>query len=432
MVFQFVSQFDTAPSRYTPFSSNSRINLALQRRLLLWTCPTECDYSCQHIITTRRLEREPAYLEPVVQFHGKWPFYRFGGMQEPASVLFSLGNFLAHSHGLSKLKEQIPARYSLRKYYILFGYFGLGSWTFSMIFHTRDFSLTEKLDYFGAGASVMYGLYYAPIRIFRLDKAEGTNSTTSTLLRLWTFVCVAFYTAHISYLTFVRFDYTYNMAANVVVGIISNILWTGFSIMRFRKIGRMWAAWPGLIVAWVILAMSLELFDFAPWWGMVDAHALWHLGTVGPTIWWYKCKRGHAEHTIEGVTIMKAALTFAKLLIRKIYETSSKSCGMLVLGSASDRKAITFGHKNLSSSRSSTALKLMCLLDLETRRDLKKLCCARECLRLQCANPRTADGNVTSAPLHSSTSLSTQERLKTIGSFAIDAVVRQWVTPPIT
>nr|POF16596.1 protein per1 like [Quercus suber] len=288
MVFQFVSQFDTAPSRYTPFSSNSRINLALQRRLLLWTCPTECDYSCQHIITTRRLEREPAYLEPVVQFHGKWPFYRFGGMQEPASVLFSLGNFLAHSHGLSKLKEQIPARYSLRKYYILFGYFGLGSWTFSMIFHTRDFSLTEKLDYFGAGASVMYGLYYAPIRIFRLDKAEGTNSTTSTLLRLWTFVCVAFYTAHISYLTFVRFDYTYNMAANVVVGIISNILWTGFSIMRFRKIGRMWAAWPGLIVAWVILAMSLELFDFAPWWGMVDAHALWHLGTVGPTIWWYK------------------------------------------------------------------------------------------------------------------------------------------------
>jgi hypothetical protein len=78
------------------------------------------------------------------------------------------------------------------------------------------------------------------------------------------------------------------MAANVAVGIVQNILWTGFSIRRYRKIGSLWAAWPGLIVAWIILAMSLELFDFPPWWGMLDAHALWHLGTVGPTIWWYK------------------------------------------------------------------------------------------------------------------------------------------------
>jgi hypothetical protein len=32
----------------------------------------------------------------------------------------------------------------------------------------------------------------------------------------------------------------------------------------------------------------LELFDFPPIWGMVDAHALWHLGTVVPTIAWYR------------------------------------------------------------------------------------------------------------------------------------------------
>ena len=37
----------------------------------------------------------------------------------------------------------------------------------SMIFHTRDFNFTEKLDYFAAGASVLYGLYYTPIRVFR-------------------------------------------------------------------------------------------------------------------------------------------------------------------------------------------------------------------------------------------------------------------------
>ena len=39
----------------------------------------------------------------------------------------------------------------------------MACWIFSSIFHTRDFVLTERLDYFGAGASVLYGLYFAPI-----------------------------------------------------------------------------------------------------------------------------------------------------------------------------------------------------------------------------------------------------------------------------
>ena len=207
-------------------------------------------------------------------------------------MLFSLFNFLAHDHGMSKIRDQIPASYPLRKYYLLFGYFGLASWIFSMMFHTRDFNWTEKLDYFAAGASVMYGMFYSPIRVFRLDKYRAPRSTANSgsgnLLSLWTFVCASLYLLHIGYLTFVRFDYGYNMAANVVIGIAQNILWTWFSVQRYRKVERLWAAWPGLIVAWIILAMSLELFDFPPWWGMVDAHSLWHLGTVGPTILWYK------------------------------------------------------------------------------------------------------------------------------------------------
>ena len=265
---------------------------ALQHRLLLWDCPSECDYTCQHIITAQRLARDPPFLNPIVQYHGKWPFYRLFGMQEPASVLFSLFNFLAHDRGLRQVREHIPASYPLRKYYLLFGYFGLASWVFSMLFHTRDFNVTEKLDYFAAGASVMYGLFYTPIRVFRLDRprpsSTSTNNSASTVLRMWTFLCVSLYLLHVWYLTFIRFDYTYNMAANVAVGIIQNVLWTYFSVQRFRKVGRLWAAWPGLIVAWIILAMSMELLDFPPIGGMVDAHALWHLGTVGPTIWWYK------------------------------------------------------------------------------------------------------------------------------------------------
>lgn len=223
-------------------------------------------------------------LSPVVQFHGKWPFHRFLGMQEPFSVLFSLLNFLAHQSGIAKIRESIPSRYPLRPYYLLFGYFGLASWTFSMIFHTRDFNITEKMDYFAAGANILYGLYLAPIRIFRLD--QPTNGGPKTI-KFWTALCLSLYAAHVVYLTAWSWDYSYNMAANVAVGIIQNALWTWFSMARYRRLQKPWAAWPGLIVAWVILAMSLELLDFPPWWGMIDAHSLWHLGTVLPTIWWY-------------------------------------------------------------------------------------------------------------------------------------------------
>lgn len=258
---------------------------ALHLRLMLWTCPAECDYTCQHIITDRRVAREPPMLTPVVQFHGKWPFRRIMGMQEPFSVLFSFFNFMAHYQGMAKVRESIPASYSLRKYYLGFGYFGLASWIFSMLFHTRDFPITEKLDYFAAGASVMYGLFLSVIRVFRLDQQSPRYKPS--LRRYWIALCTALYLMHVSYLSFWSWDYTYNMAANVIIGILQNILWTGFSIYRYRQQLKSWTAWPGMIVAWVILAMSLELLDFPPWNALIDAHSLWHLGTVIPTVWWY-------------------------------------------------------------------------------------------------------------------------------------------------
>lgn len=209
-------------------------------------------------------------------------------MQEPFSVLFSFLNYLAHSWGLSEVRAKIPPSYTLRPWYIAFGYFGLASWVASMIFHTRDFNTTETADYFAAGASVLYGLYFAPIRIFRLDDPLGTNPTKASIVRIWTIICIAAYIGHISYLTLWSWDYTYNMGANIVVGVLQNILWSSFAWRRYSKSGRVWQAWPGMIVAWIVFAMSLEILDFVPWNLMVDAHSLWHLGTVGPTIWWYR------------------------------------------------------------------------------------------------------------------------------------------------
>lgn len=254
--------------------------------MLLWSCASNCDYTCQHIVTEQRLTKVPPMLNPIVQYHGKWPFRRILGAQEPCSVVFSALNLVAHRRGLTQIRQSIPADYPLRKYYVAFSIVGMTSWVFSMVFHIRDFDITEKLDYFAAGASVLYGLYYTPIRIFRLD--QRTPPVKATLLRLWTLTCAALYIGHISYLTLWRWDYTYNMAANVAAGVVQNILWSTYSVRRYRRLKKPWAAWPGMIVAWIIMAMSLELLDFPPVKGLLDAHSLWHLGTVGPTVWWYK------------------------------------------------------------------------------------------------------------------------------------------------
>ncbi|KKK17521.1 hypothetical protein P175DRAFT_0561153 [Aspergillus ochraceoroseus IBT 24754] len=262
---------------------NSALPILL--RLMWWTCPAECDYTCQHVVTDRRVARDPPMLSPVVQFHGKWPFRRILGMQELFSVLFSLLNFLAHWHGMSQIREKTPSWHTLQKYYLAFGYSGLASWTFSMLFHARDFPLTEKLDYFGAGATVLYGLFLSVIRIFRLDQESPRYKPT--LRRLWIAICILLYSMHVCYLSFWSWDYTYNMIANIVVGMIQNTLWICFSVVRYQKTGKNWTLWPAIIVVWIILAMSLELLDFPPWHALIDAHSLWHLGTVIPCAWWY-------------------------------------------------------------------------------------------------------------------------------------------------
>ncbi len=221
--------------------------------------------------------------QPIVQFHGKWPFWRALGAQEPFSVIFSMGNLYAHVRGLRRLRRAVPASYPLRRFYVGFGLIGCAAWVFSSVFHTRDFVLTERLDYFAAGASVLYGLYYTAVRLFRLDRPAARPA-----LLLWSAACAAAYAAHVAYLSLFRWDYGYNMAANVVVGVIHNALWTWFSLARWRRTHASWTIWPGLAVPWVMLAMGLELFDFPPLWGCLDAHSLCHAGTIAPTVLWYK------------------------------------------------------------------------------------------------------------------------------------------------
>jgi hypothetical protein len=158
----------------------------------------------------------------------------------------------------------------------------MNAWVWSSIFHTRDFLFTERADYFSAGASVMYGLFYTPLRLFNVHQRDITR--VRPYINVWAVICAAAFFAHVYYLSFVTFSYSYNMTANVVVGIAQNIMWIYYSITRSRSSRGWWVWTPVFVVVYVSCAMSLEIFDFFPLADALDAHALWHAATV-PMVW---------------------------------------------------------------------------------------------------------------------------------------------------
>ena len=265
---------------------SSKPKLPFYLELLLWDCSQDCDYQCQRYITDKRIERGVE----IVQFHGKWPFVRVLGIQEPMSVLFSMLNFIPHFKGFLKLYryKDFPDSH-LRDYYLVFSAIGMNAWVWSSVFHTRDFLVTERLDYFSAMLTILYGLFAATVRIFRLDLESRKHQRYILMV-----VCTIAYACHVGYLSLITFSYSYNMAAGVVVGLIQNALWTYFAFSSYSKLqqespntANNWTLWPFYIVISVTLGMAFELFDFPPFLFLLDAHALWHAATVLPTYWWY-------------------------------------------------------------------------------------------------------------------------------------------------
>ncbi|TDL20227.1 Per1-like protein [Rickenella mellea] len=289
-------------------ASNEPLPLAL--RLTMWTCSDDCEYSCMHVATDLAEESDT----PIQQYHGKWPFWRFIGMQEPASVLFSLLNLWAHVRGLKLIRRKIPASHPMVPFYVWWSVVNMNAWIWSAVFHTRDKQITEKLDYFSAGLAILYGLYMAVVRLFFLyPNLDGKRLTAAShyapssparrpILRIWSIICILAYIAHISYLAFPpRFDYTYNIVFNLAIGLAHNFLWLLYalpsSLTIFRRfpshaVGRTYrpafASKAALFVILTTAATTLELFDFPPWRRTIDAHSLWHLSTAPIVQLWYK------------------------------------------------------------------------------------------------------------------------------------------------
>lgn len=113
--------------------SSSPPPLSLALRLTRWTCVDDCKYQCMHLITHQAIQHGWG----IQQYYGKWPFWRFAGMQEPASVLFSILNLLAHWGGVRKIQARVLDTHPMKKYYTMFAFASMNAWVWSSVFHTR-------------------------------------------------------------------------------------------------------------------------------------------------------------------------------------------------------------------------------------------------------------------------------------------------------
>ncbi|CAL9184633.1 unnamed protein product [Musa hybrid cultivar] len=245
-------------------------------------CRSDCRYYC---MMQRENQREKLGQHPV-KYHGKWPFKRVFIFQEPLSAVLSAFNLLMHFIGwltfFILLRYKLPVRPQSRRTYYeysglwhIYGVLSMNAWFWSAIFHTRDFDLTEKLDYSSAVAVLGYSLILCLLRVFDVKDEASRVMFAAPIL--------AFVTTHILYLNFYEMDYGWNMKVCLLMGVSQLLMWAIWGgVTRHPSRFKLWA-----VVFGCALATLLEIYDFPPFHGYADAHALWHATTIPLTyLWW--------------------------------------------------------------------------------------------------------------------------------------------------
>lgn len=241
--------------------------------LLFWRCIDNCKYNCMWNLV-ENFERKGW---PPPQFHGKWPFVRWMGLQEPASVIFSLFNLAVHVIMFRQFRNEVRPSSPMYKVWVVYAAVCINCWIWSAVFHSRDLPLTELMDYLSAFGMVFYALYGMVMRML-----VGAAAAFSVL---FTLICLSFFLNHAVYLMLDQFDYHYNMTANIVVGVLGAVVSAFWCMYNWRRLPH--SKHLAAVVIMGLLTTLLEVSDFPPIARTLDAHALWHLSTTPiPYFFW--------------------------------------------------------------------------------------------------------------------------------------------------
>ncbi|KAI3384310.1 hypothetical protein SNEBB_005066 [Seison nebaliae] len=255
-------------------------------KLIGWSCDDECHHYSMWSTVKMFEENE----ETVPQFRGKWPFYRIVCMQEPTSTIFSLFNGIAHLYLIIRYRSRFSSSIhcSLIKFWTFYAIANINAWTWSIIYHTRETSLTERLDYIFA-FSITLLLFYS--FIYRISISVQLSKLQERLFSIFTYFILFIFALRSYSLLFNRsIDYGTNLKYCVATSALCCLSWLTWSYVtsknhrrkRYRK-----RATQAILL--LVFASLSEILDFSSsnTSYMLDAHALWHLLTIPVTFIWY-------------------------------------------------------------------------------------------------------------------------------------------------
>eukprot|EP00457_Paulinella_chromatophora_P004003 gb/GEZN01004013.1/.p1 GENE.gb/GEZN01004013.1/~~gb/GEZN01004013.1/.p1 ORF type:complete len:312 (+),score=10.48 gb/GEZN01004013.1/:398-1333(+) len=234
--------------------------LPLLLELTFWTCPENCRYDCMHNITQQR----SAYGLPILKYYGKWPFVRILGMQELASVVFSIANAVPNLILYRRFGRPDLRRHRMTPVWRCYSLAAINTWVWSTVFHARDFFLTERLDYYFSANFVYASAWASVIYTQRVRSWFGRLTLTLATGAMWL--------SHIGYLHYVHMDYGLHVQISICLFVMYIGLWLSYA----------WAHWQShtwqlvLSLGITLAAAAMEVGDFPPFLGLFDAHSLWH------------------------------------------------------------------------------------------------------------------------------------------------------------
>jgi hypothetical protein len=153
-------------------------------------------------------------------------------------------------------------------------------------------------------------LLYTVLRVPSLITPTSTSRLALPVIAGIAFLAISHFTYLLSFPAG-HFPYGYHTAFNVVLASVHSLFWILWSASFYAPLpslkigGRVLAlqpyppqdpirvkstnaSTPLALVLLTTLAMSLELLDFAPFFRLLDAHALWHLSTIPLAAGWWR------------------------------------------------------------------------------------------------------------------------------------------------
>mmetsp|Transcript_26123 Transcript_26123/g.36010 ORF Transcript_26123/g.36010 Transcript_26123/m.36010 type:complete len:348 (+) Transcript_26123:1-1044(+) len=274
----------------------------INQSLIHWTCLEACEYECMTKITSQRLESNG----DVLKYYGHWPFIRYFGIEEPASVIFSLLNAVYHLkfsaayilRGISGIKSEIGCHPQIASWIFLYSTAATLAWVMSSIYHSKKTPYATELDLTFAMGVLVTGLLVVIRRLMGLRCINYIQGCSLFLVGFFGFAIRAkgIFDGSVSFSS--------HMYSSIALFVITTTLWCYWAcfydenslIWTQRRTSDMMthskqrrARWLCLLCnIWLLLAALLEVLDFPPIWGIFDAHSLWHAATIplGP-LWYY-------------------------------------------------------------------------------------------------------------------------------------------------